>query len=629
MSRALSNAEALHDAVVYPLIDALLSRRLQTEEAAIFTLGDARAAESTLVASCLRCLLNGLTNSPRELVASALAVHAADAHATAAPNSREVVTDLLQPVSAGHRGSAAASEVRITSATRGARLLLAAADARPARACVLIRLVARMPRDYTSASVPAAQPGADPRLHLVLLPPSETLASGPAAVSFSFLAGALSALTGGDVSGVPPPRSSKLMLLLRDILRPAPRSTDRITGGGGSNTAGPGGVSSPAQFLCVCCISHAKDGADHALATLKLASRLCSGPSDSGGSVEPRTYQAADRAKAKDEKAPSRAGSRPPSRAAAADTTSQQAAPSAPAEAAAAIKAANDAIASATSASHPATQPWEAEGYEASLWAPSAVAGVANAYLSSSIRQRAMQHSSVMLTHRLGSNSESESGSGSKGQQEQEMSLVDRRATLGHSPEAMRGIIQGSRNIIDGGGSGRSGNAPISNIIGTRSGNAITSNSSSNAPSPSAAAAYLEENDARISPPPRPTGGAPPPVEHPEHTTRLSALELAERPFVEPTALDTLREITSTTTTAPTITLPAAGNQSLRIRVEHEAATAAAVHAAEEKALKMEAMRHPLTTVSRAEAETAALATTPTTLSTLTSFPLPPSAFII
>ena len=300
VSRALSNAEALHDAVVYPLIDALLSRRLQTEEAAIFT-GDARAAESTLVASCLRCLLNGLTNSPRELVASALAVHAADAHATAAPNSREVVTDLLQPVSAGHRGSAAASEVRITSATRGARLLLAAADARPARACVLIRLVARMPRDYTSASVPAAQPGADPRLHLVLLPPSETLASGPAAVSFSFLAGALSALTGGDVSGVPPPRSSKLMLLLRDILRPAPRSTDRITGGGGSNTAGPGGVTSPAQFLCVCCISHAKDGADHALATLKLASRLCSGPSDSGGSMEPRTYQAADRAKAKDE----------------------------------------------------------------------------------------------------------------------------------------------------------------------------------------------------------------------------------------------------------------------------------------------------------------------------------------
>ena len=91
VSRTLSSPELLHDAVVAPLVDALLSRRLQTEEAAIFTLGDAKESEGTLISSCLRCMLNGLTASPRELIASALAVHAADAHTAL---SREVVTDI-------------------------------------------------------------------------------------------------------------------------------------------------------------------------------------------------------------------------------------------------------------------------------------------------------------------------------------------------------------------------------------------------------------------------------------------------------------------------------------------------------------------------------------------------------
>lgn len=42
VSRTLNSADALHDAVVVPLVEALLSRRLSSEEAAIFTLGDAR-----------------------------------------------------------------------------------------------------------------------------------------------------------------------------------------------------------------------------------------------------------------------------------------------------------------------------------------------------------------------------------------------------------------------------------------------------------------------------------------------------------------------------------------------------------------------------------------------------------
>ena len=54
-SRVLNSADALHDAVVVPLVEALLSRRLSTEEAAIFTLGDARECEAVLVSSILRC----------------------------------------------------------------------------------------------------------------------------------------------------------------------------------------------------------------------------------------------------------------------------------------------------------------------------------------------------------------------------------------------------------------------------------------------------------------------------------------------------------------------------------------------------------------------------------------------
>ena len=315
VTRTVGSADALRDAVISPLVEALLSRRLQTEEAAIFTLGDARSCDAQLVSECLRSLLNGLASSPRELVASVQAVHAADAHST--PLSREIVTDLLQPVSAGHRGSAAASEVVITSATRGARLLLSAADARPARACVLMRLVARMPRNRGDAPI------GNPCLHLVLLPPSESLASGPAAVSFSFLSGALSALSGGDASGVPPVRSSKLMLLLRDVLRPPPPSAHGL----------PTGSGSPAQFLCVACVSHARERSDHALSTLKLATRLC--------------------------------------------------APSAKHPAVAAWRAA-----APREAPHPAQGPWEVEGYEASLWAPSAVAGVANAFVAASMRDR-------------------------------------------------------------------------------------------------------------------------------------------------------------------------------------------------------------------------------------------------
>ena len=356
VGRVLSSADALHDAVVAPLIEAILSRRMQSEEAAIFALGNTQPCEAVLVGSALRCLLSSLENSPRELVASALAVHAADAHTT--PLSREVVTDLLQPVSAGHRASASASEVVITSATRGARLLLAAADARPSRACVLLRLVARMPRDRLGAVVG----NTDPRLHIVLLPPSESLASGPAAVSFSFLAGALAALSGGDHSGVPPPRSSKLMLLLRDILRPAPPTLQSIASGAAA-------ASAPAQFVCVACISHALDAADHSLATLKLASRLCA--ADTTESRHPAV--AAWRAAVPSTLANAAAVS------AQAIKVSQQAA-----EAAQAAEVAE---------AHLATAPWEVEGYEASLWAPTGAAGVADAFLAQSVRQRSLTRS--------------------------------------------------------------------------------------------------------------------------------------------------------------------------------------------------------------------------------------------
>ena len=375
VARTLSNADALHDAAIAPLIDALLSRRLQTEEAAIFTLGNAQSCEAVLVGSCLRCLLNGLASSPRELVASALAVHAADANTT--PLSREVVTDLLQPVSAGHRSSASASEVKLTSATRGAQLLLAAADARPPRACVLLRLVARMPRDKLGGG---ANGHTDPRLHLVLLPPSESLASGPAAVSFSFLAGALAALSGGDHAGVPPPRSSKLMLLLRDLLRPAPpvpaaSSPSSASAASASAWSAAASAATPAQFLCVACVSQARDASDHALATLKLASRLCAADQTQARHPAVAAWRAAV-----------------PSTLAGASSVAAQAA----AVRQTAAHAATPAI--EPTPVHPATQPWEVEGYEASLWAPSAVSGVANAFVAQSVRQRSLTRSCRRLS---------------------------------------------------------------------------------------------------------------------------------------------------------------------------------------------------------------------------------------
>ena len=91
----------------------------------------------------------------------------------------------------------------------------------------------RLPRTSATAhgSSAATATGADPRLHLVLLPPTEALTSGPAAVSFSFLAGAITALTdgGGGIGSQPQagPRSSKLTMLLRDLLRPAPGGASR------------------------------------------------------------------------------------------------------------------------------------------------------------------------------------------------------------------------------------------------------------------------------------------------------------------------------------------------------------------------------------------------------------------
>jgi len=53
------------------------------------------------------------------------------------------------------------------------------------------------------------------------------------------------------------------MLLLRDILRPS--APQRGVAGGG------GGDSGPAHFLCLACVSRARERSDHALATLKLA----------------------------------------------------------------------------------------------------------------------------------------------------------------------------------------------------------------------------------------------------------------------------------------------------------------------------------------------------------------------
>ena len=74
-ARVLPSADHLRDAAVAPLVDALLSRRLQTEEACIFNFGPEGEAE--LAALCVRHLVRGLSASPRELMASVIATHPA------------------------------------------------------------------------------------------------------------------------------------------------------------------------------------------------------------------------------------------------------------------------------------------------------------------------------------------------------------------------------------------------------------------------------------------------------------------------------------------------------------------------------------------------------------------------
>ena len=277
VGRVVESADEAQREAVVPLLDALLSRRLQTEEACVFNLGDAAAAEPVLTAGCVQHMLRGLAASPRILVASAVAiVHSADV-----AGGREALVDLLQAIASDRRpggGATPPSETQLVDEDSSCALLLGALRARPQGSTVVVRLAARLPASpsATTAQQSAAAPpaaaaagaaGAEPRFHLVLFPRTECLSSGPAAVSFGYLASAIGARGGGAGSCAPPPRSSKLLMQLRDVVRPLPAP---------AAAAGNGRLgSAPAQLLCLASVRRGHASSAHAIATLKLAARLC------------------------------------------------------------------------------------------------------------------------------------------------------------------------------------------------------------------------------------------------------------------------------------------------------------------------------------------------------------------
>jgi hypothetical protein len=154
---------------------------------------------------------------------------------------------------------------------------------------------AELPRSGSSAAG-AEHPGAGAllaRLHLVLLPPTETISSGGGAVAFGHLVGAVSALSLARQSLAPSLRNSKLLLLLRDVLRPAVEPAPAVGKGarGPALAKPPPPPPPPPLVVVVASVSQDAEHAAHALTTLKLASRLAgtSGRSLAGEPMPPAT----------------------------------------------------------------------------------------------------------------------------------------------------------------------------------------------------------------------------------------------------------------------------------------------------------------------------------------------------
>ena len=183
--------------------------------------------------------------------------------------SSDALVDLLQPVVAqrhkiklapAQRGGRVEvlglTECVLRDARRGAAQLRAACVT-SAHACS--SLVLRLSVVGKRQAAAAAKSGDGPsrlRLHLVLLPATEQLSAGPAAVAFGALANVVHARR-------PPLRDAHLTLLLRGVLR---RARTPLVGMADDDDAPP--------LLAIAYVGRGVRHSAHALATLKLAARL-------------------------------------------------------------------------------------------------------------------------------------------------------------------------------------------------------------------------------------------------------------------------------------------------------------------------------------------------------------------
>ena len=271
--------EQLHAAELRPLCARL--RRLGGEGCVLALGATAGPAlgDGGLLARCLGELLDA-RSSDEDVVVSALRIdckrgcgsHGESHRACGGGSGSDALVDLLQPVVAQrHRLKLAPSqrggcvevlgltECVLSDARRGAAQLRAACvTSEHACSSLLLRLSVIDKRRGAAAPNGRGDGPSRLRLHLVLLPATEQLSAGPAAVAFGALANAVHARR-------PPLRDAHLTLLLRGVLR-------RATTPPGEKAAADD--EAPPPLLAIAYVGRGVRHSAHALATLKLAARL-------------------------------------------------------------------------------------------------------------------------------------------------------------------------------------------------------------------------------------------------------------------------------------------------------------------------------------------------------------------